>query len=291
MPFYMNPFNQEYKGLYPQVDHHAFAKSLITYTVPNNKNNSTAMIAWNTEPYDFSSLPNLTINYAVNSVNDFKGFSALVVNVAGATAAATTAREVATALNANVTFDTWFTARAQNVTENNGSQPTQSVLIQAKKQQTQIKAYMSITGAESLLGFNKNAGIAELPTYFTKDIITNSHNANSAGQLIELDGTDTAIDRVIIRDFLDNQTWTNSDLLEDWQMLEGRGGRFIFQINTSNASGQPLDTITWSAGAVAGDMAVRTIQTWTDALDTVPDTKYEVPHVLTTADVANVPTL
>ena len=79
MPFYMNPFNQEYKGLYPQVDHHAFAKSLITYTVPNNKNNSTAMIAWNTEPYDFSSLPNLTINYAVNSVNDFKGFSALVV--------------------------------------------------------------------------------------------------------------------------------------------------------------------------------------------------------------------
>ena len=289
MPFFMNPFNQEYKGLFPQVDHHAFSKPLITYTVPNSKNTSTAMIAWNTEPYNFSSLTDLTINYAVNA--DFVGFSALTVDVSGATPGATTALEVATALNANTTFTTWFTARAQDVTENNGSQPTQSVLIQSTKQQTQIKAYMDNTGAESLLGFNKNAGIAEIPSVFTKDIITNSHLENSAGILIELDGTDTAIDRPIIRDFLDNQVWTNADLLEDWQMLEGRGGRFVFQINTSNADGQPTDTITWSAGAVEGDMAVRTIQVWSGATDTVPDEKYEVPHVLSSSDVANVPTL
>jgi hypothetical protein len=284
----MNPFNQEYKGMFPQVDHHAFAKPLITYTVPNSKNTNTAMIAWKTEPYDFSSLTDLTINYAVNPDH---GFSALTINVAGATAAATTAREVADLLNANATFAGLFTAVAQSVTENQGSEPTKSVLVTSKRQNDAIRAYMSITGAETELGFNDNAGIAELPTYFTKDTITNYHLPNSAGQLIELDGTVVAVDRVIIRNFLDNQTWTNADLLEDWQLLEGRGGRFVFQINTSNASGQPLDTITWSAGAVAGDMAVRTVYVWTDAADTVPDEKYEVPHVLTTADVANVPTL
>jgi hypothetical protein len=38
-------------------------------------------------------------------------------------------------------------------------------------------------------------------------------------------------------------------------------------------------------------MAVRTIQVWGASADTVPDEKYEVPHVLTTSDVANVPTL
>jgi hypothetical protein len=289
MPFYMNPFNQEYKGLFPQVDNFAFGKSLITFTVPNNKNNSTAMIAWNTEPYDFSSLTDLTINYAVDV--ELQGFSALTIDVSGATAAATTALEVATALNANSTFDTWFKAVAQNVTENNGSAPTQSVLITSKKQQTQIKAYMSNSGAESLLGFNKNAGIAELPTTFSKDNIVNYHNANSAGQLIELDGTDTAIDRPIIRDFLDNQAWANTDLLEDWQMLEGRGGRFVFQIATNDVNGHATEIITWSAGAVAGDMAVRTIQVWGAAADILPDEKYEVPHVLTSSDVANVPTI
>lgn len=288
MPFFMNPFNQEYKGMFPQVDHHAFSKPLITYTVPNNKNTNTAMIAWNTEPYDFSSLTDLTINFATNPDH---GFSALTIDVAGSTPGATTALEVATALNANATFADRFNAVAQNVTQNNGSAPTQSVLIKSTEEQTQIRTYMDNTGAEQLLGFNKNAGIAELPTYFSKDTIENYHLPNSAGQLIELDGTDTAIDRVIIRNFLDDQTWTNADLLEDWQMLEGRGGRFVFQIATNNGDGQATDIITWSAGAVAGDMAVRTIQVWGAAADTVPDEKYEVPHVLTTSDVANVPTL
>ena len=288
MPFYMNPFNQEYKGMFPQVDHHAFAKPLITYTVPNNKNTNTAMIAWNTEPYDFSSLTDLTINCATNPDH---GFSALTINVSGATPGATTALEVATALNANATFADRFNAVAQNVTENNGSAPTQSVLIKSTIEQTQIRTYMSNSGAEQLLGFNKNAGIAELPSFFSKDNIVNYHLPNSAGQLIELDGTDTAIDRVIIRNFLDDQTWTNTALLEDWQMLEGRGGRFVFQIATNNVDGQATDIITWSAGAVAGDMAVRTIQVWGASADTVPDEKYEVPHVLTTSDVANVQTL
>lgn len=285
----MNPFNQEYKAMFPSVDHHAFPKPLITYTVPNNKNNSTAMIAWKTEPYDFSSLTDLTINYAVDANLHF--FAPLVIDVSGATPAATTAREVAAALTADETFDTLFKARAQNVTENIGSAPTQSVLITSKRQNDAIKVYVSNSGAESLLGFNDNAGIAEIPSYFTKDIITNYHIANSAGQLIELDGTDTAIDRLIIRNFLDDQTWTNAALLEDWQLLEGRGGRFIFQINTSNADGQPTNTITWSAGAVAGDMAIRTIQVWSGTTDTVPDEKYEVPYVLTGSDIANVPTL
>tara|TARA_Y100000034_G_scaffold38278_1_gene47007 strand:+ start:26322 stop:27191 length:870 start_codon:yes stop_codon:yes gene_type:complete len=289
MPFYMNPFNQEYKGMFPQVDHHAFPKPLITYTIPNNKNNSVAMIAWKVEPYDFSSLPDLTINYAVDANHQF--FAALTIDVSGATAAATTAAEVATALNANAIFTTLFKAKAQNIQETPLTASTQSVLITSKKPNDAIKAYISNSSAESKLRFNLNAGIAEIPTYFSKDNITNYHLANSAGQLIELDGTDTAIDRPIIRDFLNNQAWTNADLLEDWQMLEGRGGRFKFTINTINGDGQITDSIQWGAGAIAGDMAVRIIRVWGGATDTSPDEEYEVPHVLTSTDVANVPTL
>lgn len=289
MPFYMNPFNQEYKAMFPSVDHHAFPKPLITYTVPNNKNNSVAMIAWNTEPYDFSSLPNLTINYAVDLNLHF--FAALTIDVSGVTAAATTAREVATALNANATFADLFIAKAQVVTETSTSDPTRSVLITSTRQNAAIKAFISNSSAESLLKFNENAGIAEIPSYFTKDIITNYQNANSAGQLIELDGTNTVIDRPIIRNFLNNQTWTNADLLTDWQLLGGRGGRFVFQIATNDVNGHATNIITWAAGAVAGDMAVRTIQVWGAAADTVPNEKYEVPHVLTSSDVGNTPTL
>lgn len=288
MPFYMNPFNQEYKAMYPQVDHHAFAKPLITYTIPPNKNTSTAMVAWNTEPYDFSSLTDLTINYAHDMNLQF--FSALTINVSGATPVTTTAREVVNALNANATFATLFKAKAINVEETPRAAASQTVLIQSKRAEG-IKTYISNSAAESLLRFNKHAGIAEIPSYFTKDNITNYANANSAGQLIELDGTDTAIDRPIIREFLDNDTWTNADLKEDWQLLEGRGGRFKFTINTNNVDGQPTNTIEFSAGAVAGDMGVRIVRVWGGATDTVPDEEYIVPHVLTSSDVANVPTL
>lgn len=288
MTFFMNPFNQEYKALFPQVDHHDFPKPLITYTIPPNKNTSTAMVAWNVEPYDFSSLTDLTINYAIDSSLHF--FASLVIDVSGATAGATTAKEVVDALNANATFADLFSAKVQNVRERSESEPTKTVLIKSKKPQEGIKVYISNSGAESKLRFNKYAGIAEIPSYFSKDIISNYYNANSAGQLIKLDGTDTAIDRPIIREFLDNSSWTNSDLKEDWQLLKGRGGRFKFTINTVNDDGQPTETIEWSAGAVAGDLGVKIIRVWGGATDTVPEKEYYIPYVLQSNDVANVPT-
>jgi len=290
MPFYMNPFNQEYKAVLPGSDHHAFTKSLINYTVPNNKNTSTAMIAWNVGPYDFSSLTDLTINYRKNPDH---AFSALVIDVSGSTPGATTAQEIVTILNANATFNSYFIAKAQNVQEFSEMQSSQSVLITSNSSSpnTSIKTFISNSGAESLMQFNQNAGIAEIPAYFSKDNIVNFQNENSAGLLIELDGTDTAIDRPIIRNFLNNQIWTNSDLLEDWELLKGRGGRYKFTINTINGDNQPTNTIEWSAGAVAGDMGVQIIRVWGGAADTEPDEEYFIPHVLTTSDVANVPTI
>lgn len=285
----MNLFNQEYKAIFPQTDHHAFPKTLITYSIPPNKNTNTTMYAWNTGPYNFSSVTDLTINWAINTA--LNQFSSVSIDVSGSTASATTALEVVAALNANTTFNDLFEAKIVKVQEQPSEAESQTVLILSKKENHGIRVYISNSGAESQLRFNKHAGIAEIPSYFSKDNIVNYNNENSAGHLIELDGTNTSIDRPIIREFLNNDGWTNSDLKTDWQLLEGRGGRFKFTINTVNGNGQPTNTIEWSAGAVAGDLAVRTVRVWGGASDSVPQEEYQVPHILTSSDVSNVPTL
>jgi hypothetical protein len=157
------------------------------------------------------------------------------------------------------------------------------VLITSKLTNTELRAYVSNTGAETKLRFNKRAGIAELPTYFSRHTIANRFMENSDATLIELDGTD-AVDLAIIREHLNDPSWTNSDLKPDYALFRGRSGLFVFRKNTVDGSNRITESIEYPAGALAGDFAKKTTYTY-DGANTTPTTSAEVPYTLLEADL------
>lgn len=271
MSFFQNPFDQEFQGYLPVVDR----KTAITFKVPANLNKSDAQLAWNIGPYDLSSDTDLTINYAYDIAPN--NWATLVVDISGATPSATTVQEIVTILNANVTFADMFLAEVKNY----GGGQTVYIRPQPTRK-VKVKLYFSNTGAEKKLRFNKRAGVAELPSYFSKHTIDNRFNfEDSVGLLIELDETDVVIDVPIIED----AGFNASNMKEDWELLEGRAtSLFTFKKQTVTVNNQITEIIEYGAGAKEGDMAIKTIMTYT-GMQTAPDEIFRIPHVLTTGDL------
>jgi hypothetical protein len=272
MSFYQNPFDQEFEGFLQVID----KRAALTFIVPANVNKSDAQLAWNIGPYDLSADNTLTINYAHD--NAPKNWAALTVNVAGATPAATTALEVVTALNANATFSEMFLAEVRAM------QGGETVFIRAKPGRVKkvIKLYFSNTSAEKKLRFNKRAGVAELPDYFERHTIANRFNfEDSVGLLVKLDETDAVVDQPIIVD----AGFVPGDMLEDWELLAGRSTAvFTFKKQTVDGSSRVTEIIEYGAGAVVGDLAIKTTMTYTGA-KTAPDKICKIPYVLTSGDL------
>lgn len=180
MSFFQNVFNQEFHGYWVLGDRQAS----LTFKVPAQVSSSDLMLSHYTEPYDLSGDANLTVNYAYDE--SFKQWSALAINVAGSTPAATTAAEIVAALNANVTFSEHFVAS----TKESNSDPAKSVcrvLIRGKKNKTNFRSYISNSGAEAKLRFNRKAGVADIPKFFEKHTLDNRYNyVDSQGCLIRL---------------------------------------------------------------------------------------------------------
>ena len=109
MSFYQNVMSQEFRGNWVLGDR----QYVLEFICPANVNQSDYQLAWNPEPYDFSTYNTLTLNYAWDT--DFKNYSALSVNVAGASPAATLASEVVTALNNNAIFAEMFVAKSHPI--------------------------------------------------------------------------------------------------------------------------------------------------------------------------------
>lgn len=171
MAFYQNLFN-EYLGNYVVGDSRAYT---LTYKVPQNRNHGEFFICWNAGPYDVSSvLPRLTFNYAFGP--DFKNWSSFYVDF-GMIASITT-EDLVNLLNGDATFEQFFTASIYN-----GNQ----VAIRQLKPSTVMRSYVSNSDMELVLCFNKYAGYADMPTYFTKDTIENRFaTPESNGHLIRL---------------------------------------------------------------------------------------------------------
>ncbi len=123
MPFFQNPFAEEFRGSLPFGDR----QYSLTFSVSGNKSHGQPIIAWNVEPYDFSTYNTFTINFAIDK--SFKNFASISVNIAGSTASATTANEVVTLLNADAQFSSWFTA---SVMESTKGTRTYRVAIKSK---------------------------------------------------------------------------------------------------------------------------------------------------------------
>lgn len=271
MPFFQNVFGQEYQGFLNTGNDRNYS---LTFKIAANQNNQDYQFAFNHEPYDLSTLPNLTINYAWDV--DYKNWSSVTINVSGSVAADTKAFEVAAKLNSNSVFSSMYEAR---VVKNNGFN---HVLVVSKigRAKQIIKMYISNGGAESVLKFNKKAPIAELPCYFKRDTIENRFNFEPANNhLIELDPCNS-VDADILTAAGFSQTPQ-----EDWQLLRGRAaGIYNFKKQTVDGSDRVVEIIEYPAGAVEGDLARKTIYTYTDTNNN-PDQIFQIPHCLEAADL------
>lgn len=77
-----------------------------------------------------------------------------------------------------------------------------------------------------------------------------------------------------------------SEMLEDWELLRGRTGLFMFRKHTVDDSDRITETIEYHAGAKAGDFARKIIYTYSGA-KTKPDSQMEIPYVLQSGDLLN----
>jgi len=267
--FYQNVFENEFIGALLGTDR----QYNIHFVVSPSVNTSKLMMAFNEPPYDLSSLSDIIFNYSLDAGKHYASFTVDVSATATSTSAVTVF-EVVDALNTDATFAAWFTAEEQS----------NRVIVRAVRDRTTPlgwKMYISNSGAERVLRFNKRAGVAELPSYFARHTIENANNfPDSAALLIELDETD-GTDQAIITD----AGFVPADVLEDWELIRGRIETFKFEKNTYT-SGLLIKQIIYPAGAKVGDLAIQIDLTYsgTDLIE-----KTAIPHVIAMGDLITPP--
>ncbi len=275
MSFFQNPFGEEFRGSMVTGGERQMS---LTFAVPAHKTNGNYWETYNVAPYNFSTYNTLTIKFAIDQ--NFRNYSSIAINIAGVSAAATTADEVVALLNADVTFSDFFLAE-KTTYKYGGTAPPYVIRIKAKKDKTRMRAYVVNTGAEKIMRFNRYAGVAELPDYFERHTVDERFNfPDGTGTLIMLDESDAVYDRPIITD----AGFDYSAMKEDWELLAGRTTSVNFQKITVDGSNRPTLIIEYPAGASAGDLAKKTKYTYTST-NTTPSTIAEIPYVLTSGDL------
>ena len=274
MAFFQNVFDFEFRPTLFGADR----QYQMSFRLPANANRSDYMLSGLAEPYNFATYNTITINYAIDT--NFVNYCPIIVNVAGATAAATTATEVATAMNSNSYFSAIFSAHVYPSTGVAGS--ANKVLITGKQSRGIFRAYISNNGAESVIRFNKNAPVRELPSLYSKYTIANRFNYPNLGpdRIIQLSPADP-MDATIITD----AGFNPSSPKADWQLLQGVNDAFFFYKRTYSG-GVITQEIKYYAGASAGDLAKKTYYTYSGSdLVGVMGT----PYVLQSGDLITPP--
>ena len=289
MPFYQNVFRSEFEGNWVLADRHYMPTFIVK---PNAGREDESVCSWtNAATFDLSgndadgdAKDTLTIFF---SLHDPKNWATLNVDITAEadSASACTAEEIVASLNADTLFTERFTASVVPFTR---GQSNKRVVIRQKKPITEFKFYIGNSGAETVLRFNARAGVAELPTYFGRHTIENRFTyPDSQGLLIELDPDANDVDASVI----DNAVSANGTSLgydsgtvqEDWQLLRGRSGLFQFKKVTLEDD-KITEIIEYPAGALAGDLAKKTIYTYVDDASN-PSEIMEIPYVLQDADL------
>lgn len=269
MAFFQNVFDQEYQGYMLLADR----KLIPTFKVSPNKNPQSKQVAWNVGPYDLSVSGLLEFNFSWDS--EFKTWSKVSIDVAGVNPSSTTPAEVAAKLNADPMFSSVYVASVTTV------EGGESVMVSRSPKRQNVRFYFGNSGAESVLGFNKKAGVAEMPSYFKRHTVDNVNNfEDSVGLLVLLDETDP-VDQAVIQ----NAGFDPLNMLEDWELMRGRAsGLFTFQKLTVDGSDRITQIIEYPAGAVVGDLA-RKIQYSYTGSNSNPNKVTEIPHVLQSGDL------
>jgi len=276
MSFFQNVFAQEYQGYLNTGNDRQYS---LTFKIAANQNTQDFTYSWNHDPFDFSVYNTIKINYAWDE--EFRNWSSVEINISGLNSNQVTAYEVVSSLNADANFASMFEARvSKNGIKNH-------VLIVAKQNRPKriVKMYISNTSAERILRFNKKAPVGEIMSFFSRDTIDNRFTFPlSLAHLIELD-PENEFDAQIISEGGFNPASPKAD----WELLRGRAsGIYTFKKQTVDYEGRIVEIIEYPAGALVGDLARKTIYTFTDT-NTQPDEVFQIPHVLTSDDLITPP--
>lgn len=262
MSFFQNVFDFEFRGSLFGADR----SYQTTYKVPSNVNRSDYIISSISGPYNLTGNTDLTIRYAYDP--DLRNYANVTINVSGSTVSNTTVGEVVEKLNLNSIFSSYFVAYNQQ----------NKVLIKASKPKVCFRAYVSNSDAETIIKFNKNAPVVELPSFFERYSIENRFVYPELGpnRLVLLDPTDL-IDADVI-------TAAGLDPLSpkaDWELLRGTNDAFWFYKRTYSG-GKLSSEIKYQAGATEGDLAKKTNYAY-DGSDLIGIT--EIPYILQSSDL------
>lgn len=270
MSFFMNVYDFEFRGSLLSADR----QYQQTFKIKANTNRPDYILSGNVEPYDFSAASNLTLSFCYDL--EQMNYANVTVNIAGATAASTTAAEVVSALNANSLFSSFFIASVFKT--NNVGVTGNKVLIKSKKPKPNFKAYVNNTSAEGVIQFNKFAPIQELPSYFKRYDIAQRFNFTDLGseRLLLLD-TGNSIEA----DYIDAAGFNSSSPSADWQLLKGCNDQYMFT-KRIYTSGQIAVEIKYPAGASIGDAAFKTTYQYSGS-DLIG--VCQIPHVIASGDL------
>lgn len=285
--FFQNVFTSEFLGNLVLGDR----SYSLTFKCPSNAGRGDEIVySWNEPNYDFSgndadsnSKSVLNIWYAIDQ-GTFRNWSNIAVTIS--TSASVSAETVVSTLNANDAFQCVFEA----TTVRSKAGIATGIQIKQKKSAVEMRFYIANGRAETVLGFNKRAGVSQMPEYFARHTIANRFNFDdSFGNLIYLNPS-TLTSAALINNAVDHAGRTlgfsSGTVLADWQLLEGNSGLFTFVKQTvdSTGSGRVTQKIEYPAGAIVGDFAKKTTYTYTGS-KTAPDQIAEVPYVLTSGDL------
>lgn len=290
MPFFQNPFKDEFRASVPLGDRHYTP----TFVLKENAGRAQdAVWAFVASPFDLSGTDpegddsdTLNICYAMYGTKNWATMS-IDVTTAAASSAAVTSSEIVNSLNANVAFAERFVAEIGQF-ENKAWR----VVIRQKRPITEFRFYIVNGQAEHFIKFNGRAGVAELPTYYSRHTIANRFSfEDSQGCLIELDPTND-VDAAVIDGAVDYKGvtlgYSSSDVQDDWELLKGSSGLFQFTKGPSvNVVTATETVVVYPAGARAGDLAMKTV-TRKDAGGLVVQ-KFEMPYTLESGDLITPP--
>lgn len=192
MSFYQNVFAHDFFA-----DRHVY----LNYEVPANWGRGDNIVSsWGVAPFnlngndsDSNSKNILRIGYAKDPEYKLWVYENYDVTTGAASSSSVKVWEVVSALNNNSSFALLF--EAINVED-------KYVRIRQKLPTTSMRFYIVNGRAESILLFNKKAGVQEMHSALEKHLIVNRYQKDSVGVLIKLD-TSLNVDAAIINSATD----------------------------------------------------------------------------------------
>ena len=292
MSYFINPFCSDFEASWVLGDRQHIPKYKC---LGNTGRSTTKVMAHNQGPYDLSgndadgdSNDTLVFNFAKSS--NPKGWATLSIDITATatSSSAVTPSDIVTDLNADSTFGDFFIAELERFDGDDAINRTR-VAIRSLKPETELKFYVSIGRADTVLNFNKYIGVAELPTFFERHTIDNRFTyTDSQNQLIALDPGANTVDANVIDNAINasgvSLALDSSTVQADWQLLKGRSGIFTFQNITVDGSDRITEIIEYHAGAVAGDLGRKIAYSYTSS-NTKPDQITEIPYTLESGDL------